>query len=100
LIILNTVLKTEGFYTGEPQEGAANSSQGKPHAAYLMTVRGRDSVDSFVVHMDDKSNFFFDLGKSNSKTNPVFFWCFRNNMLQTAVAAPTQEEFKNIFCCA
>ena len=32
LSILYAVLKTEGFYTSEPQEGAANSSQGKPCA--------------------------------------------------------------------
>ena len=65
--ILYSVLKTEGFYTGEPQAGAANSSQGKPPAGYLMAVRGRDSVNGFVVHMDDKSNLLFDLGKSISK---------------------------------
>jgi hypothetical protein len=65
-----------------------------------MSVRGCKSVDDLLVHMDDKFNLFFDLGKSIPKTNPVFLWCFRNNMFQAAEPAPAQEEFKNIFCCA
>jgi len=98
--VSETVMKEKGFNADEPQEGISNSSQGKPRARYLMAVRGNASVYDLIVQMDDKSNLFFDPGKSMPQANPVFFGCFRNSMMQAAEPASAQEASVKFFCCA
>ena len=98
LSLLETIVKTKGFHAGEPQAGMTHFSKGLPGTRYLRTVWGDASVNGIVVHMDDLSNLFFDIGESIPQAQPVFPGRFGNGIAQTADPAPLEKPSIDFFC--